>query len=82
MSRQTQLCIKVLTINEETKSAALKSLQLTQEGGHNLRPQSNQIFNDSSRLKISQLSFNVDAARLWKQAPTTVTLAPTISTAN
>ena len=141
-----QLCIKVLVNDEEKKSAALKSLQLTQNrmlraincskikdrisiqsmltkfnllsvnqlaaqiklievwksvnmesyaisldpykplrpdqgAAHNLRHQTNRIFNDTSKFRISKLSFSVDAARLWNLAPDPVRLASTIGTA-
>ena len=55
--------------------------RLNPEAGPNLRAWPNRIFNDSSRLKISQQSFSVDEARLWNQAPTTVREAPTLGTA-
>ena len=56
--------------------------QPEQELAHNLRAQPNRIFNDSSRLKISSMSFCLDAARLWNQAPATLTSATTILAQN
>ena len=46
-----------------------------------LRPRLNRVFNDSSRLKVAAHSFNVDAARLWNQAPDQITNARTLSEA-
>ena len=36
---------------------------------HDLRASNNREFNDTARLKLSKSSFNVDAARIWNQAP-------------
>ena len=52
-----------------------------QEAAHNLRYQANRIFNNTSRLRISKLSFSVEAARLWNLAPDSVKLTSTIGTA-
>ena len=40
-----------------------------------LRTKYNRIFNDSARLKISQSSFYIDAARLWNGAPLEIRVA-------
>ena len=48
---------------------------------HDLRNQSNRVFNDSSKLKIAAQSFNIEAAKLWNRAPEEITKAPTIFTA-
>ena len=45
---------------------------------HELKTRTNRIFNDSSRLQVSQLSFNVDAARLWTMAPIGVSSATSL----
>ena len=37
-----------------------------------LRARPNRIYNDSSKLGISQSSFHVDAARIWNQAPASI----------
>ena len=36
---------------------------------HDLRAQSNRIYNDTCRLRKSESSFHKDAARLWNLAP-------------
>ena len=46
-----------------------------------LRPKTNRIFNDTARLKVSQSSFNIDAARIWNNAPEDVHNATTLSSA-
>ena len=46
-----------------------------------LRPQRNRVLNDTARLKVSKQSFNVDAARLWNQAPVSITTAITLGKA-
>ena len=51
------------------------------ESQHNLRPKNNRVLNDTARLKISKQSFNVDAARLWNQAPIEITSAATLASA-
>ena len=45
---------------------------------HDLRTQTNRVFNDSAKLKIASHSFNIDAAKLWNQAPKSVTEAATL----
>ena len=45
---------------------------------HDLRTQSNRVFNDSSKLKIAEQSFSIDAAKLWNRAPETITKASTL----
>ena len=45
---------------------------------HELRIQSNRVFNDSAKSKMASHSFNVDAAKLWNLAPTSVTNATTL----
>ena len=45
---------------------------------HKLRPRSNRIFNDTSRLQVSQSSFNIDAARVWNNATPDVQNATTL----
>ena len=46
--------------------------------GRVLRPQPNQIFNDTTRLVLAEHSFHVDAAKLWNIAPINVTNALTL----
>ena len=53
----------------------------TGENNYGLRPQSNRICNDSCRLKRSEQSFNIDAARLWNAAPVEITTAATLNVA-
>ena len=48
---------------------------------YDLRPIPNRIFNDSCRLKKSEHSFHVDAARLWNAAPIGIINAPNLNTA-
>ena len=38
-----------------------------------LRPQINRVFNDTCKLKKSESSFHIDAARLWNAAPQDIT---------
>ena len=46
-----------------------------------LRPRTNRVYDDYSRLQISKQSFNIDAARLWNLAPREVTTAVSLSAA-
>ena len=46
-----------------------------------LRPRTNRVYDDYSRLQISKQSFNIDAARLWNLAPKEVTAAVSLSAA-
>ena len=48
---------------------------------HHLRNQTNRIFNDSTKLKIAEQSFNIDAAKLWNNAPEETRTAATIEIA-
>ena len=34
-----------------------------------LRPKTNRVYEESSRLEVSKMSFHIDAARLWNRAP-------------
>ena len=43
-----------------------------------LRVRTNRIYNDSAKYSILQSSFHVEAARIWNQAPASVTAAKTI----
>ena len=52
---------------------------LTLEPGYKLRPKANRIFKDTTRLQMSRSSFNVDAARVWNNAPTDVHTATKLS---
>ena len=45
---------------------------------HELRTQTNRVFNDSAKLKIASQSFNIDAAKLWNRAPKSVTEAASL----
>ena len=45
---------------------------------HQLRTRHNRVFNDSAKLMPSQSSFNVDAARVWNNAPQEVRGAKTL----
>ena len=46
-----------------------------------LRPKSNRVFNDSSKLRVSKSSFSIDAARVWNTAPIQIRNAPTLAEA-
>ena len=46
-----------------------------------LRLQPNRVFNDTCRLKKSESSFNIDAARLWNAAPQEITNASSLNIA-
>ena len=46
-----------------------------------LRPQQNRIFKDNARLVISQSNFNIDAAKVWNDAPEDVKNAVTLAEA-
>ena len=48
---------------------------------HDLRHQPNRIFKDTCKLKKSESSFHVDAARLWNAAPAVIKSALTLHTA-
>ena len=43
-----------------------------------LRPKPTRVFKDTSRLMMSQSSFNIDAAKVWNMAPIDVQSATTI----
>ena len=43
-----------------------------EEGSHSLRPKQNRFFSDSFRLHKARSNFNVDAARVWNFAPTSI----------
>ena len=49
------------------------------EKTHALRPQTNRVVNDTCKLKKSEQSFNVDAARIWNLAPREITDARTLN---
>ena len=67
------------TINCEDYPLQLEPYGSSNEGkNHELRPQPNRIFNDTCRLKKSEQSFNVDAARIWNVAPKEIINAPTL----
>ena len=46
-----------------------------------LRLQTNRVFNDTCKLKKSESSFHIDAARLWNAAPPEITNATSLGTA-
>ena len=48
---------------------------------HDLRIQTNRVFNDSARLKIASQSFSIDAARIWNLGPASITESNTITMA-
>ena len=48
---------------------------------HDLRTQTNRVFNDSARLKIASQSFSIDAARIWNLGPASITESNTITMA-
>ena len=67
------------SINVEGNPTKLEPYSTNQSvSAHVLRPQPNRVFNDTARLEISQLSFNIDAARLWNGAPPDVQAAPSL----
>ena len=41
----------------------------SQRNDHDLRAQSNRIFDDSCKLKRSDSSFHIDSAKLWNASP-------------
>ena len=45
---------------------------------HELRIQSNRTFNDLAKSKAVSQSFNLEAAKLWNLAPTSMTYATTL----
>ena len=49
--------------------------------GHSLRPKSNWVFNDTTRLVLAEHSFSIEAAKLWNMAPINVTSAKTLGLA-
>ena len=57
-------------------SKTIKNLQ--NKSGHLLRPKINRTFKDTYRLQKSKLCFDVDAARIWNSAPTSITQAGSI----
>ena len=70
------------SINKEGYPIKLEPYKLDQcEQKYDLRPKSNRTFNDSFRLKKSEHSFNIDAARLWNAAPIDIRTATTLNIA-
>ena len=59
-------------INKEDYPIVMDKYNWNIEHTHELREQSNRIFDDSCKLKKSELSFHVDAAKLWNLAPTKI----------
>ena len=51
------------------------------QSGPTLRPKTDRVFNDTSKLRLAESSFNVDGARLWNAAPADVTSATSIEIA-
>ena len=47
------------------------------QSGIELRPKLNRVFNDTTKLRLAESSFNRDAARIWNAAPADVTSACT-----
>ena len=58
-----------------------KPISIDQKFQHTLRTRLNRIFNDDSRLLISKQSFSINPARLWNQAPASVSSALSLSAA-
>ena len=48
---------------------------------HVLRTKNYRVFNDTSRLAMSQSSFNIDAAKIWNAAPLEIKNSTSISEA-
>ena len=53
----------------------------TNRAHHVLRNKPNRVFNDSCRLKNSESSFHIDAARVWNAAPNSIQNAITLNIA-
>ena len=51
------------------------------QSGLRLRPKLDRVFNDTSRLRLAESSFNIDAARVWNAAPADITTAISIELA-
>jgi hypothetical protein len=68
--------------NQENYPLKLDPYKLHTYRAHQvLRDKPNRVFNDSCRLKGSESSFHIDAARVWNAAPNTVQKAITLSIA-
>ena len=51
------------------------------ENKHELREKTNRVFNDTCRLKKSEPSFHIDAARVWNAATSQIRNAPSLGIA-
>ena len=80
-----QLAVQIKLI-EVWKSVNMPGhpLRLEAYNAHNsdlkqaLRARPNRVYNDSAKYCISKSSFHIDAARIWNQAPASVTTAKSI----
>ena len=67
------------TINKPDYPISLEKYNETENIRHYvLRIQPNRVFNDRCKLKKSESSFHIDAARLWNAAPNKIRDAPNI----
>ena len=67
------------SLNKENYPIKLEPYnQNVKASGHLLRPKINRTFKDTYRLQKSKLCFDVDAARIWNSAPTSITQAGSI----
>ena len=51
------------------------------QSGLRLRPKLDRVFNDTSRLRLAESRFNIDAARVWNAASADITTAISIELA-
>ena len=70
------------TLNKVDYPLSLDSYKpINTNRNHDLRDQSNRVFDDSCKKKKSESSFHVDAARLWNILPQNVRSAPSLELA-
>ena len=69
-------------INKEGSPLQLDPYNATRnKNRHGLRQKFNRVFDDNCRLKSSELSFHIDAARVWNAAPSEIRNATTLNIA-
>ena len=69
-------------INKEGSPLQLDPYNATRnKNRHGLRQKFNRVFDDNCRLKSSELSFHIDAARVWNAAPSEIRNATSLNIA-
>ena len=72
----------LLSVNQmAAKIKLLEVWKMVNTEGSPLRQKSNRVFDDNCRLKNSELSFHIDAARVWNAAPSEIRNATSLNIA-